>query len=74
MQPLYVRTWSSNLQSERQDWKVAGMSSRDDCRCWRMRGLDLDELLIRSCNFASMRLTNRESGSRTVDELSGSLE
>ena len=47
-----------------------GISSKDDCRCWRTRGLDLDKSRMCLCNLVSMRLTNRESGRRTVDELS----
>ena len=35
-----------------------------------MRGSDLDESLIHSCNVVSMRLTNRELGRRMVNELS----
>ena len=58
------------FQSKRQDQKAAGMSSREDWRCWRMKGSDLDELLICSCNLVSMRLTNRDSRRRIVDELS----
>ena len=46
------------------------MSSKDDCRCWRTRESDLDESLMYSCSLVSMRLMNRESGRRTVDELS----
>ena len=34
-----------------------------------MRGLDLDELLICSCSLVSIRLINRKSGRRMVDEL-----
>ena len=63
-----------NFQLESRDQKAKGISSKDDCRCWRTRGLDLDELLIRLCSLVSMRLTNRESERRTVDELSESLE
>ena len=62
------------FQSESRDWKAAEMSSRDDCKYWRMRGSDLDELLMCLCSFASMRLTKRESRRRTVNELSESLE
>ena len=62
--------WSSNLQSERQDWKAAEISSKDIRRCWRTRRSDLDESLMRLCNLVSMRLINRESGRRMVDELS----
>ena len=50
------------------------MSSKDDCRCWRTRESDLDELLMCLCNLVSMRLTNRESGRRMIDELSESSE
>ena len=74
MQSLYIRTWSSYFQSERQDQKVAGMSSKDNCKCWRMRGLDFDKLLMHSRNLTSMRLTKRESERRMVDELSESWE
>ena len=69
-----MRTWLSYFQSERQDWKVAGISSNNDCRCWRMRGLDSDKVLMHSCSLVSMRLTNKESGRRIVDELSESSE
>ena len=68
-----MRMWLSNFQSESRDWKAVGLSSKDDCRCWRTRGSDFDELLICSCNFVLMRLTIRESGRRMVNKLSESL-
>ena len=67
-----MRTWSLYFQSERWDWKAARMSSRDDCRCWRMRGSNFDELLMCLCNLVSMRLMNRELEWRMVNELSES--
>ena len=48
------------------------MSSREDCKCWKTRGSELDESLICSCSLVSMRLMKRESRRRTVGELSGS--
>ena len=65
--------WLSYFQSERQEQNAEGMSSKDIHRCWRTKGSDLDKLLMHLCSLVSIRLTNRESGRRIVDELSESL-
>ena len=45
------------------------MSSKDDYKCWRTRGSDLDELAIYSWSLVSIKLTKRELVRRTVDKL-----
>ena len=47
-----------------------GISSKDDYKCWRMRGSDFKELEIHSWSLVSIRLTKSKLARRTVDKLS----